>query len=187
MICRICRVRGTGRSFHGYRPYPEKVAKCVFKLHIYPSRYRNRTDDLRITRDTVPRSRRTDCTDSTGNRTDSTRRAGTIQGPVPRPLPLRHAALFTVCNVTGGAASRADEHARPSSGPAGNRPLPPMPGLLTCGCRPDSVSAAHHKILAPRLPALYRGALSHARRGRADRGKAGQLRMTLRHEQPVVS
>ena len=58
--------------------------------------YRNRTDDLRITRVLLSRSVRASCTDGTENRTDGTRRTGTIHGPVPRSRPLRHAFLFTI-------------------------------------------------------------------------------------------
>ena len=43
--------------------------------------YRNRTDDLRITRGPLPGRAPASCTDSTDHRTDGTRRAGTIQGP----------------------------------------------------------------------------------------------------------
>ena len=94
---------------------------------------------------------------------------------------------WSLCVTTGGAASRADEHARASSGPAATRPLPPMPGPLTWVAggiphpRPDTRS------LAPRLSARCRGALSHARRGRADRGKARHLGMTDAAHLPVGS
>jgi hypothetical protein len=40
--------------------------------------YRNRTDDLRITRGTLPSRTRSSCTDSMGNGTGGTRRAGII-------------------------------------------------------------------------------------------------------------
>ena len=49
--------------------------------------YRNRTDDLRITRGMRPGCAYSDCTDSTGNRTDSTRGAGIIRGTGPRTGP----------------------------------------------------------------------------------------------------
>ena len=66
---------------------PPDARKYVCDLQIYRAAYRNRTDDLRITRDTVPRCGRTGCTDSTANRTDGTRRAGIISRPVPRTVP----------------------------------------------------------------------------------------------------
>jgi len=47
----------------------------------------NRTDDLRITRGTIPVRARASCTDSRSNRTDSTHGAGIIRRPGPRPRP----------------------------------------------------------------------------------------------------
>ena len=41
--------------------------------------YRNRTDDLRITRGTIPNHARASCTDGTGYRTDGPRGAGIIR------------------------------------------------------------------------------------------------------------
>jgi hypothetical protein len=49
--------------------------------------YRNRTDDLRITRGTRCGCARASCTDSTGDRTDGTRGAGIIRRPGPRTGP----------------------------------------------------------------------------------------------------
>jgi hypothetical protein len=49
--------------------------------------YRNRTDDLPITRGKVPRSRGLTCTDSTANRTRSAVSTGISWLPVPRPVP----------------------------------------------------------------------------------------------------
>ena len=49
--------------------------------------YRNRTDDLRVTRGPVPRSRRLTCTDSTADRTGSAGSTGISRLPVPRPVP----------------------------------------------------------------------------------------------------
>ena len=59
------------------------------------SAYRNRTDDLRITRGTLSCLTCTSCTDITGHRTDSTRCAGIIRrrgprtGPSPKASRLR--------------------------------------------------------------------------------------------------
>ena len=65
-----------------------------------------------------------------------------------------------------------------SKGPV-PRPLPFVtPSLFTV----RNVTAA----LAPRLPAGCRCALNHAYRGIANCGKARQLGMALRHEQPVA-
>ena len=50
--------------------------------------YRNRTDDLRITRGLLPARARASCTDSIHSRTDRTRRAGIDRHAVPRPKPL---------------------------------------------------------------------------------------------------
>jgi hypothetical protein len=54
--------------------------------------YRNRTDDLRITRGTRRACARASCTDSTGHRTDGTRGAGIIRRPGPRTGPRRDPA-----------------------------------------------------------------------------------------------
>ena len=61
--------------------------KRASDLQRYRAAYRNRTDDLRITRGSIPGRAPASCTDSTDHRTDGTRRAGTIQGPVSRPRP----------------------------------------------------------------------------------------------------
>jgi len=65
--------------------------------------YRNRTDDLRITRGTIPVRARASCTDSTGNRTDGTHGAGIIRRPGPRtgprPRPLRPRLLLLSVNL----------------------------------------------------------------------------------------
>ena len=49
--------------------------------------YRNRTDDLRITRGLLPACARATCTDSTDHRTDGTHDAGIIRHAVPRTVP----------------------------------------------------------------------------------------------------
>ena len=108
--------------------------------------YRNRTDDLRITRGTIPSRTPASCTDSTDHRTDGTHRAGTIQGAVPRTVPRPRPCVTPSCSlcVTSLRHSRQD---------------------------------SQHTV-DPRL--------SHAYRGLANCGKARQLKMTLRHEQPVA-
>jgi hypothetical protein len=80
----------------------------------------------RITRDTVPRSERTGCTDSTGNRTDGTRRAGTIKGPVPRTVPRPR------------SSSSKSDGPHPRAGPARIWPANPV----TRAPRPVSVTTA---------------------------------------------
>ena len=78
----ICRVRGTGHSFHG--PGSRSTGtqeQYVCDLQISRAAYRNRTDDLRITRGPLPGRARASCTDGTDHRTDGTRCAGNI------PLP----------------------------------------------------------------------------------------------------
>jgi hypothetical protein len=70
--------------------------------------YRNRTDELRITRGMPPACARATCTDSTANRTDGCRGAGIIRQAVPRTVP-RPKALYpviraTVHNVNDGAS-----------------------------------------------------------------------------------
>ena len=49
--------------------------------------YRNRTDDLRITRGLLPRSYYMTCTDSTANGSDDPDCTGISLHPVPRPVP----------------------------------------------------------------------------------------------------
>jgi len=49
--------------------------------------YRNRTDDLRITRGMLPRSHSMTCTDSTTNGSDGPDCTGISRHPVPRPVP----------------------------------------------------------------------------------------------------
>ena len=49
--------------------------------------YRNRTDDLRITRGPFPRSHSMTCTDSTTNGSDGPDCTGITRHPVPRPVP----------------------------------------------------------------------------------------------------
>ena len=49
--------------------------------------YRNRTDDLRITRGMLPAYARATCTDGTDHRTDGTHDAGIIRHAVPRTVP----------------------------------------------------------------------------------------------------
>ena len=84
-------------------------------LRLCRAAYRNRTDDLRITRGTIPRCARASCTDSTGNRTGSARGAGITRRPGPRtgprPTPLRVGHLATVRHFTKG-------YPHPQAGPA---------------------------------------------------------------------
>ena len=49
--------------------------------------YRNRTDDLRITKSLLPCSDSLTCTDDTPDRTQSTGCTGNMQPAVPRPVP----------------------------------------------------------------------------------------------------
>jgi hypothetical protein len=59
--------------------------------------YQNRTDDLRITRGTIPSRACASCTDSTGNGTDCTLGAGIIRRPGPRPTVRQ--ALGRACHM----------------------------------------------------------------------------------------
>jgi hypothetical protein len=61
--------------------------------------YRNRTDDLRITRGLLPGRAPASCTDSTDHRIDGTRRAGTIHGPVPRTVPRPQPCVTLSCSL----------------------------------------------------------------------------------------
>ena len=77
---------------------------------------------------------------------------GLSKNPFHEPFHARGLYITPPCSLcltTLAALHGAEERARPTSGRTGNQPLPPMPGLLTCGCRPDSASAARRKI--PRI------------------------------------
>jgi len=85
---------GTSRGHLSRLEWRSKMRTTSSRAEIPGSRwfssgaaYRNRTDDLRITRDTVPARARAGCTDSTRNGTDGTRGAGIIRRPGPRPGP----------------------------------------------------------------------------------------------------
>ena len=59
-----------------------------------------------------PSRTRVSCTDTTGHRTDGTRRAGTIQGHVPRTVPRLRPCVTQFCSLYGtslSAASRVHE------------------------------------------------------------------------------
>jgi hypothetical protein len=106
--------------------------------------YRNRTDDLRITRGPRPGRTSASCTDTTDHRTDGTRRAGTIQGPVPRPVPRPRPCVTPPCSLCV-TSLRALHHA-PTSMP-GRHGARRLTGrchtcrLLAYGRRPNSASA----------------------------------------------
>ena len=130
-------------------PQPRfKPASSVFEFRSLPGAiYRNRTDDPRITRGSLPRSLASPA----------------LAAPITREIALTALAALglskdrstnrsTPAAITSPrpvhrayAPSRADKHARPSPGPrvTGHCHLA---GLLTYGCRPDSASAAHHEI-----------------------------------------
>ena len=78
---------------------PPNARKYVSDLQIYRAAYRNRTDDLRITRGTIPGHAPASCADSTEHRTDGTRRAGIIQGPVPRTVPRPRPCVTPSCSL----------------------------------------------------------------------------------------
>jgi len=62
--------------------------------------YRNRTDDLRITRGTIPSRTHASCTDTTDHRTDGTLRAGIIRRPGPRTGPRPRPCVPASCYCT---------------------------------------------------------------------------------------
>jgi hypothetical protein len=87
-ICRFCRFRGPGRSIHepGF-VIIAALGNAPLTCNFPRAAYRNRTDDLRITRGKVSRSRSMTCTDSTADRTRSADCTGISRLPVPRPVP----------------------------------------------------------------------------------------------------
>ena len=142
----ICRVRGTGHSFHGPGSRSTGRKKYVSDLQVYRAAYRNRTDDLRITRGTIPSRAHASCTDSTDHRINGIRRAGTIQGPVPRTVPRPRRCVTLSCSLCVTSPTHSHQ---------------------------DSQHAAGARSVI-------------AYRGLADCGKACQLGMTPRREQPVA-
>jgi hypothetical protein len=85
----ICRVRGTGHSFHGPGTRSTGRKKYVSDLQVYRAAYRNRTDDLRITRGMVACNMGATCADSTVRCTDGTLYPGLFWLAVPRGVPRR--------------------------------------------------------------------------------------------------
>ena len=78
--------------------------------------YRNRTDDLRITRGLRPGRPGASCTDSTDHRTDGTHGAGNIRslGPRTGPRPGPHLALpVTLCNDAKSVTQACEVFALP--------------------------------------------------------------------------
>jgi hypothetical protein len=65
--------------------------------------YRDRTDDLRITRGMLPARARATCTDSTDHRTDGTHDAGIIGTPFHEPFhdSLAERALTRTLGAAG--------------------------------------------------------------------------------------
>ena len=93
-----------GHSFHGYRLEFRRIRRNMSLTCRYVrAAYRNRTDDLRITRGPLPGRAPASCTDSTGNRIDGTRRAWIVRRPGPRtgprPRPCVPAMLLLHVNV----------------------------------------------------------------------------------------
>jgi hypothetical protein len=77
------------------------------------------TDDPRITSDTLPGRTRTGCTNSTGNRSQGTRRAGTIHGPVPRTVPRPRGGLTPArpcCGRSGPTVMMLSADGKPPAG-----------------------------------------------------------------------
>ena len=81
------------------------------------SAYRNRTDDLRITRGTRRGCARASCTDSTGDRTDGTRGAGIIRRPGPRTGPRPRPCVPGMLLLCVNAADDMDPRPRADRAP----------------------------------------------------------------------
>ena len=110
--------------------------------------YRNRTDDLRITRGPIPGRMHAMSTDTTDHRADGTRLAGTIQGSVPRAVPRPRPCVAPSCSLCV-TSLRALPHAPMSmsrrNGATGYRPLPHA-GLPACGCRSNQLATFFNGI-----------------------------------------
>ena len=183
VICRVCRVRGTGHSFHGYRPQSRrKWRNASLTCRYARAAYRNRTDDLRITRGMRPACARASCTDSTCNGEDGTRGAGIILRPGPRtgprPEPSRASHLATVRYCTEGyPRPQADPAVIGVTGPA--RVYRTQPADVH-NCRNSAAGA---------FTAGFPGAMQTAqpeRRCLPNRGEARRLRMMRCYEQLVT-
>ena len=79
--------------------------------------YRNRTDDLRITRGTRRGCARASCTDSTGDRTDGTRGTGIIRRPGPRTGPRPRPCVPGILLLCVNAADDMDPRPRADRAP----------------------------------------------------------------------
>ncbi len=137
LCCFMDRVtRSTGQDPQSW----ERVNKAS-ELQLCRAAYRNRTDDLRITRGTIPSRARASCTDSTEHRADSTRRAEIIRLPGPRtgPRPRPYVPIILLLCVTSLRAI----HPRPRAGLAVMR-------SRTCN-RPTHIPCALHALLAGKL------------------------------------
>jgi hypothetical protein len=91
--------------------------KCASKLQIFRAAYRNRTDDLRITRATIPSCTHASCTDSTGNRTDGTGGAGIIRRPGPRTGPRRRPCVPAILLLCVNVADDIDPRPQADTAP----------------------------------------------------------------------
>ena len=83
-------------------------------LQLCRAAYRNRTDDLRITRGKIRSRASASCSDSTGLRIDGTRGAGTIRRPGPQTGPRWRSLrpfILLLCVMSLRACIRAREPA----------------------------------------------------------------------------
>jgi hypothetical protein len=82
--------------------------KWASDLQRFRAAYRNRTDDLRITRGLLPRRARASCTNGTDHRIDGTLRAGIIRRPGPRTGPRPRALRPHILLLHANAADDMD-------------------------------------------------------------------------------
>ena len=157
-------------------------------LQLCRAAYRNRTDDLRITRGTHRGCACASCTDGTGNRTGGIRGAGIIRRPGPRtgprPTPLRAGHLATVRHFT-------ECYPRPQVDPAvmgvtvlqvlGTRIPPPRTADVHDYRNSGACAFVHRRIPWHVVPTPQ-----SERRDLPNRGEARRLRMTRRYEQLVT-
>ena len=115
---------------------------------------RNRTVDLLLTISTAPCTERAGCTDATGYRTDSTGRAGSTRGAVPRPVPRAPPGTGPWMSPSVGAGNPVTAMPAAAAGHGPRRASPgPGPGPGIPPRRPQRPARRHHPAAPARSPA----------------------------------